>query len=325
VHWRLVGKTDRPGWFGDHEADIVARHSGGSQFYVRGQAVPARRNFELIRGLLDVEGVTAVVRQDGGRSLLVVRELGKELVLDHFTHPAVQPERTPLLTAIDNAHLEHYVSLLAKPEVTRKLVLGPEDGNLVELDRRLLEAFDESLLGAAPLGGGYDPARERREQPDVLVDHVAMQAPFGKQGQVLHVRARLADAGRTWASLLSDDPLSPTLDELSLQDAAPIFEPARGGATLPFVLRGTPTEAVLIHGLHRAASLMRQVEMNHPNTVHGKASAWEFVMPTSDLAAIVGADAPASGLRTAFAEQPHTVEVSFDATREHLEVEVRPR
>jgi hypothetical protein len=325
VHWRLVGKTDRPGWLADHEADVVARHSGGSQFYVRGQAVPARRNFELIRGLLEVEGVTIVVRQDGGRSLLVVRELGSQLVLDHFTHPAIQPERSPLLAAFDNAHVEHYVSLLAKPGATRKLVHDPRDGNLVELDRRLLEAFDDSLLGAAPLGGGYPEAQQTREQPEVFVDHVAIQAPFGKEGQVLHVRARLTEDGHDWANLLPPDLLGPTLDELALENAAPVFVPPPGAVALPFVLRGTPTEALLFHGVHRVPELMRQVEISHPSTVQGKADAWQFVMPTDDLGAIVGADAPAKGLRTALSERPHTIEVGFDAAREHLDVEIEPR
>jgi hypothetical protein len=325
VHWRLVGRTDRPGWFGEHEAEIVARHEGGSTFYLRGQAVPARRNFELIRTLLDVEGVTAVVRQDAGRSLLVVRELGSDLVLDHFSHITVQPERMPLMSALDNAHPDHYIALLDKPSATRSLVFGPEDGNLVELDRRLLEEFDESLLAAAPLGGGYEVARETREEPTPFVDHIAIQAPFGKEGQVLRMKARLSVEGRDWANVLSDDRLSPTLDELGIDENAIVFDPPRGGATLPFVLRGTPTNALLVHGLHRVPEFMRQVEMSHPNTVQGKASAWEFRMPTDDLAAIAGVDAPATGLRGSFVERSYVIEARFDATREHLEVEVYPR
>ena len=325
VHWRLVGKGDRPGWFADHEAEIVARHEGGSTFYVRGQPVPSRLNFELVRTLLEVEGVAAVVRQDGGRSLLVVRELGSELVLDHFTHVAIQPERSPLLEVLDNAHAARYVALLAKPEATRTLVFGPEDGNLVEIDRRLLEAFDESLLAAAPLGGGYELERETREEPEPFIERVAIQAPFGQQGQVLRLRAELTEAGHDWAVLLPDDLLGPTLDELAIEDATIAFEPPAGGAELPFVLRGTSTNAVLVHALHRVRGFLRQVEMSHPNTVQGKASAWELKMPNDDLAGIVGVDAPGRGLRGAFVERGYVIDVGFDAERRQLEVEARPR
>lgn len=327
VHWRLVGKSDRPGWFADHEADIVARHEGGSTFYVRGQPVPARRNFELVRTLLAVEGVTAVVRQDAGRSLLVVRELGKELVLDHFAHVTIAPERTPLLEALDNAHVEHYVALLAKPTATRTLVFGPEDGNLVEVDRRLLEAFDDGLLAAAPLGGGYDATREDREEPEPFLQHVAIQAPFGHQGQILRMRAELTPAGHDWAVLLTNDLLGPTLDELGLDDDEPTiaFRPPSDGAPLPFLLRGTPTNAVLLHGVHRVRELLRQIEMKHPNTVQGKASAWTLQMPSDDLESIVGVDAPARGLREALLAGSYAIDVGFDASRDHVEVELHPR
>jgi hypothetical protein len=246
-----------------------------------------------------------------------VRELGSDLVLDHFSHITVQPERMPLMSALDNAHADHYIALLDKPSATRSLVFGPEDGNLVELDRRLLEEFDESLLAAAPLGGGYEVARETREEPTPFVDHIAIQ--------VLRMKARLSVEGRDWANVLSEDLLSPTLDELAIEESTLVFAPARGGATLPFVLRGTPTNALLVHGLHRMPEFMRQVEMSHPNTVQGKASAWEFRMPTDDLAAIAGVDAPATGLRGSFVERSYVIEGQFDATREHLEVEVYPR
>ena len=325
LHWRIVGKTDRPGWLAEHESDIVQRHPGGSTFYVRGQTVPARYNHELIKALLQVEGVTAVVRQDGGRGLLVVREIEKELVLDHFAYAAVDAEHMPLLSALDNAHADHYIARLAKPSSRRDLEFVPQDGNLIEVDRLLLEEVDRFIIAAAPLGGGYDTTRERRSEPDAFVDRVSIQAPFGKQGTVLRVRLQLSSAGQGWANALSDDVLSPTLDELDLAEVSPTFVPPPGAADFAFVLRGTLTNEHLLHGLHNAPTLMRQVEMSFPNTVRGKASAWEFNMPPDDLSRFTSKEAPAAGLRKALFDKAYEVEVGFDNARTEMSAEFRPR
>ena len=326
VHWRIAGKTDRANWFPEHESLLLPRHTGGSTFYVRGQAVPARKNYELVRELLEVEGVTAVVRQDGGKALVVVRELGKELIIDHFSHPAISNDRVPLLAALDNAHAEHYKALLEKPTERRSLVFEPQDGTMLEIDRPLLEEVDRLILSAAPLAGGYNLDRERRVEPTVLIDRVAIQAPYGKKGQVLKARIQLNADGQGWANTLQDEVLSPTLDELGLSGDPIVFEPDPNiPSDLPFVLRGAVTNEQLIQGFHGIPSLMRQIEMRHPNTVQGKASAWKFIMPPDDLESFVGEDGRAMGLRQGFFDRAYVVEMSFDQGREAITVEAKPK
>lgn len=324
VHWRLVGRTDRAGWFADRLDALVAKHPGGSTVYRRGQAVQRRGNHALVQGLLEQDDVVAVIRQDTGRALLVAREIGKMLVLDHFAHVPVSPEYEPLLAYLDNAHLESYVRRLARPEERRSTGLDPRKGDLAEVDRALLENVDALLIAASPLlGRAYDSASERRVEPDVLVDRVTLQAPFGAQGAALVARLQLSDAGRVWAQTLGDELLSPTLDELGLTGRGPELVQPRG-LELPFYLRGTSVDAVLVHGIHHVSVVMKQIEMDHPSSVQGRANAWRFDLPARDP--VPDADAAVlRGLRGELATRPYTARAELDPARETLELELRPR
>ncbi len=312
MHWRLVGKTDREGWFVERQATLLARHEGGSTIYVRGQAVPLRDNGELIRALLDEEGVVAVAHQDSGRGLLVVRELGSRLVLDHFAYPVVGPRELPLLAFIDNANVERYRSLLAKPSATRKLTFDPAKGNLIEVDVGQLAEVDGVFEAAAPLASL--PVAPSRELPARRVERVAVQAPFGKQGTVLEVAVALTEDGREWANLLTNSPLSPTLDELGEEE--PVL-PDEVRSELPYALAGTAFESSVVYGLEQVTGLMKQVEMRYPSSVQGSARAWSFAMPPSDLSGLVTEAARFEGLRKNFEAQAYGVEVSVadDSTR----------
>ena len=212
MHWRLVGKTDRAGWFARQQEVLLERHEGGSTVFVRGQAVPGRGNGPLVEALFEEEGVVAIVRQNSGQALLVVRELGKTLVLDHFEYPAAGDTITQLLPFLDNASVGRYRALLAKPSDTRKLRLEPGKCNLVEVDVSHLEAVDAAIRGGADFYDG-SPAPER-QLPERRVELVAAQAPFGKQGQELDVRIELTESGAAWASLLTSADLMPGLDGL---------------------------------------------------------------------------------------------------------------
>ncbi len=321
LHWRLVGKTDRTRWFEERQYTLLERHPGGSTIYVVGQAVPLRNNAELIRALLDEEGVVAVARQDSGRALLVVRELDGQLVLDHFSYPAVGPRALPLLAVLDNASVATYRELLAKPTATRKLRLEPGRGNLIEVDIELLADVDARVEASAPLAGARVRGSEARER---LVDYVAIQAPFGKQGQELVIDAELSEAGQRWASMLTTDPLTPTLEELggvAEQEA----QPRSNRAELPYALRGTAFEALVVHGLEQVPELMRQVETRYPSSIQGTARAWQFEMPPSDLGPIVGAGARFEGLRQAFERVPYRVEVELDDAQPRIRATLAPR
>lgn len=323
VHWRLAGRTDRPGWFSERLDTLVAKHPGGSTIYRRGQAVATRDNYRLLRALLEHDHVVAVVRQDAGRALLVAREIGNTLVLDHFAYTALDPDLHPLLGALDNAHVDDYVRALTRPEDRRAPGLPPREGTLVEVDRARLEDVDALLVAASPLTGRrYEEDAEMRDAPDVLVDHIALQAPFGADGAKLVVRFELSEAGRLWAQTLGDGILSPTLDELGLAGRGPEHVPAE--PALDFHLRGTPTDLLLVHGLHLVPPLMRRIEMNDPSSVQGRADAWRFELPAADPTPEAD-PIVLRALRDRIASRPHVVQAELDPARETLKLELRPR
>ena len=316
LHWRLVGKTDRPGWFERQQETLLERHEGGSTVFVKGQAVPGRGNGPLVEALLEEEGVVAVVRQNSGQALLVVRELGKTLVLDHFAYPGAGETLTPLLPFLDNASIGRYRALLAKPSETRKLRLEPGKGNLVEVDVTHLEAVDDALRGGA---GFFDrtpgPAREL---PERRIELVTAQAPFGNQGRQLDARIELTDAGAQWAALLTSAELTPSLDALDLEPVE--VEPPDDG--VPYVLAGSVFESSVVYGLEQVPAVMGAVEERYPGSVDGTARAWSFTMPLSNLDGVVAPEAGFLGLRTAFAERVYAVDVAV-ADRA-LQVTVQP-
>ena len=324
VHWRLVGRTDREGWFAEHHHDLIDRHAGGSTVFIPGQPMPTRNRDELVAALLEVEDVTAVVRQDGGRALLVVRELGSRLVLDHFEYAAVDPSLVSLLPFLDAANPDAYLQRLDKPASTRKLSVDPADGNLVEVDRPLLDQVDALVLAAAPLAGGYDADQAERSQPEPFVQRVSLQAPFGAQGEVLRARLELTEAGTKWAQSLSEDLLTPTLSELGLSDEAPTYTPPPN-SRLIFALQGTVTDAVLLQGIHRVPDLMRRIEMNHPSSIQGRRSAWRFELPASTFEGVLAKDDPFSGLREQLSKKPYLLETSLSSDRDVLGVQLAPR
>lgn len=318
IHWRLVGKFDREGWFARQKNTLIERHEGGSTVFEKGEAVPKRGNGPLIKLLLDEDDVVAVVRQDSGQALLVVREIDKALVLDHFAYFGVGDTLTPLLPYLDNASLPRYRALLAKPTETRKLRLEPGKGNLVEVDVSHLATLDAALRRGVDL---YDAEiGPQRELPARRVEYVAAQAPFGKQGQRLDVRVELTSEGTEWASLLTSADLLPGLEDLGLE---PVELPAVD-STLPYPLAGTSFEDSVVYGLEGVPTLMDAIESRYPGAIKGTAKSWSFVMPLSNLEGLVAPNARFTGLRTGFAERVFEVEVDVADEGRVLQVAVAP-
>jgi len=320
VHWRLVGKLDRPGWFVRQQSLLAERHDGGSSIFAKGQAVPRRGNGALLKALLEEDDVVAVARQNSGLAVLVVREIGKTLVMDHFAYPAVSGQALPILPYIDNAAIGRYRSLLAKPTETRKLRLQPGKGNMLEVDFSHLETFDTAISSGAVLAG-MNPASPRIV-PERAVELVAAQAPFGKQGQQLDVRIELTSVGTQWAQLLTSSDLLPGLDSLEL---VPVEGLPETGTKLPFLVAGTALEEDVVYGLEQVPTLMDDVESRYPGSIGGTGRAWSFTMPLSNLSEVVSESARFKGLRSAFAEREYAVEVTVTSEGDALLATVAPK
>lgn len=288
LHWRLAGRTDRIGRFVARHDDLVARHLGGSEVYLQGTPLPPRHGTALIRKLLTVEGVVAVVRQDGGRALLVVRELDDQLILDHFAYPSwgeiVDPAVYPLLPYLDDAQVERYRKALAPPAKARELLLDPREGYLVELDRAALERVDRGQIVATQFAGrSYDDSREQRVLPPLLVDRLAFQVPFGTEGKALRMHLRLTDAGRRWVGAVDGVELADALTSLGQIDVTPSYRPARPGFEQMFLLRGTPVDELLFAGPSALPQVLAAVEAAHPGSLDGDIDDWQAELPSGPM------------------------------------------
>lgn len=313
VHWRLVGRTDRPGSFARDSAALVARYEGGSTVFVAGQAVPRRHNHAWVKHLLGLPDVTAVVVQDAGRATMVVREVGRLLVIDHLAYPPTEPANVPMLALWDNARLDEAATLLARPTEARSLGFSPAEGNLVEVDGPGLAAVDRAIDAAGPLRGPID------EEIEVLattgkIDRVTLQAPFGREGQELRARVRLSASGQAWAAGLGGVRMSPTLDELGLSLEPPAEDDDAAAVAGPW-----------LRALEPWAWAWKRIEMEHPGTIGGTAQAWDYAVPTSDLSDVFGIDAGWPSLREAIGARPYRLQVTLDRDRETLTAELRPR
>jgi hypothetical protein len=325
LHWRLAGRTDRPGWLVDRLAELLPRHSGGVTVFQPGQAIPSRHNHALVRRLLEVPGAVAVLHLDGGRAMLVARELDGALVLDLLAFPGVDPRLVPLLPFIDDARVDDLADALVQPVAAWSSPLALDDGNVVHLDRAALRAVDSLVLAMAPLAGAAAaPTRLPEPAAPPLVDAITLQAEFGAEGKRLRARLRLSEEGQQWAQTLSSAVLGPELDALGLP-----LDPPRSQSLdveLAFVVHGLPPERLVLDGLARAPSLLRSLEMHHPSSVGGRLDAWDVSLPP-------GAVAPGGTVMPplelgAWAErvgaEHHRLRTSFDTARRHLDVTLEP-
>lgn len=328
VHWRLAGRTDRPGWLAEKSSDLVARHTGGSTIFRPGEPVPDRGNYRLIEGLLELEDVVLVARQDNGTGLLVARVQDDAMILDHFSVPAPASRFTGLFAAIDNATVGTFVAALAQPDSGSHWVPGrdPTKGALVELHADGLARMDDLVIAQLVLGERrYPRDAESWDVPPPLVDRMVLQAPFGAEGLALDVDLWLSEAGRTWAAALADTRLSPDASELSLPGDTPKWTPPQLPGMPTFWLRGSPAAAIGIHGLAWAGELARRIEMEYPGSLDGTARAWELQLPQGSIgyAGAVPVVPGAESIADIIANRPMHATATISDSR--VRIEVRPR
>jgi hypothetical protein len=340
VHWRLFGRSDRPGRFAEHYEDLLDRHTGGAEVYLRRSALPPVAGFELVRGLLTLEHVVAVVREDGGRALLVVREIDDQLIFDHFAYPdlvepggagrgakiSIDVELLTMLPRIDDAQLAWYREALEPPTQTRELLFDPRDGYMVEIDRAALERVDTSLIVAASFAGQtYDVAGETRVLPTLLVDRFAFQVPYGTEGLVLRGRARLTDQGRQWLDGFADTPAIEALAGLGHLDVRPEFQPARqDGVAQLFLLRGRPSDHLLFAGANALPRVLHAIEASAPGSIDGDIDDFTVALPSGPMPGVEGRPG-AEELRERLSLEPHRLEVELVEGGRVIEVELKSR
>ncbi len=323
VHWRVSGPTDRPGWFARRVGQLLAQHPGPSDPHLRGEALPDRTELALARALLDAPDVTAVVVQDTGQALLVVREVDDVLVLDHLSYPPLAPSRRGLVRYWESLHAQDVLARLAAPQRPATLRFDPRRGTVVEMHLPALAGVDAGIEAASILSPHPHPPGPHGEPiPAPVVEHAAVQAPFGTRGTELVARFELSEAGREWAQAIPNQVLSPTLDELGTPLLVP-FAPPEGLTPLPFVLRGTWIERVWAYGPRLVPPSLAAVEMANPGAISGKVEDFSIDL-RSPPADIFPEDDALDRLRARLAERPHVLRGGFDAERTEIRVHLAP-
>ena len=334
THWRLFGRTDRPGRFAARHEELLARHAGGSEVFTKRTPLPPYPGTKLIAALLAVDDVVALVRQDSGHALLVVREIDDQLVLDHFAYPSwakvrapVDPEIHALLGHLDDAQIGRYRRALAPPAQARELLFKPRKGYLVELDRAALERVDRATLIASRFAGlSYDPSDERRVLPPLLVDRFAHQVPYGTEGQALKIRARLSDEGRRWIAGVAELDIARALETLGQVELTPEFEaPAKTTIAPLFVLRGRAIEQLLFAGASGLPQVLLAIEAAAPGSLDGEIDDFEFELPTGPLPGDFPSRPGSRELRERLSIDPHELEGGLREGGRVLELELERR
>jgi hypothetical protein len=334
THWRLAGRTDRPGRFMARSEQVLARHLGGSELFVAKTPLPPQRGAALIAGLLALEHVVAVVRQDGGRALLVIREIGDELVLDHFAYTdwqalgagRVDAELYALLGHLDDAQLPRYRAALERPSERRELLMKPRKGYLVELDHAGLERVDQALLVAAEFGRlSYDEAGERRELPARMVDRLGYQVPYGTEGEVLTARLELSEAGRGWLAAVAGQTPLEAATSLGQADVVPVFAAAEPGFAAQFVLRGQAIEQMLFAGPPGLPKLLLAIAAADPKALAGELDDFRVELPTGPLPGGFPSRPGVTELRERLSIAAHRLAVKLEDRGRVLALELKRR
>ncbi len=312
LHWRLFGISDRPGWFVDRFTKLVGRYEGGSTIYGREEPVAEDVAHALTRALLAEPDVVAVVRQDGGRAHLVVRELPRgRLVFDYFRYAVDDLEAVQLMGSISASDLDVFRQAMKPPEQAVRPELDPRDGPLIVMDLNNLERVDQMLsLHARFDTRGYDLQGEVRERPLPLVDRAEIQVPFGHDGEKLDGRFRLSAEGSAWMAAVRDMPLPAAAEDLRLDPAPPRFEPSPNPPD--YVLRGTPVDHVWFLGVHGLAEVFDAMEREHPGKLEGTPAKLQLPIPSGPMPMDLGTREGLRPLRERLSKRSHELTVAED-------------
>jgi len=306
-HWRMFGRADRPDRFATRFFDIVGMYEGGSELFVPGQTPTGDRGDALVAALLEQPGVKAVVRQDAGLAVLVVREHASHLVFDHFAYDSVSGRFGTLVSELDDLHIDWHLDALALGIGDPEFHFDLRDGPFLGVYREPLERVDEVVQGGSLLvDRRYDRARERHAHPPVFVDRVEVSLPRGEADETLSAWVHLTAAGVEAIEAVGDGQLAVSFDDLPIDPTPPSFEPA---VPLPFVARGQPTQSVLFDGLHGVFSVLHAVERANPGALVGNLDVFEITFPSGPLPGELSTRPGAERLRERLSKRPHQLTV----------------
>lgn len=306
-HWRLFGTADRPDRIAVRFPDVVGMYEGGSELFVPGQEPGGGRSDELVAALLAEPEVVAVIRQDGGTAMLVVRSHRGQLVLDHFAYDRLSDRYGRLVSELDRAHIDWHRARLelgsggGRPEFH----FSPSDGSFMGVYGEPLAQVDAMVEAAARMQGlRYDRSQEISKRPPVLVDRVEISLPGSADGGSFEAWVHLTAEGVEVVDAATEDQLSVQFGDLAFDDQQPIFEPDE---PLDFVGRGQPVERTLLDGIHGFFSVLETVERAQPGAVVGNLDELTVNFPSGPLPGELETRPGLQSLRELLSKQRHVL------------------
>ncbi len=228
-HWRLVGRTDRPGFWEHRYRWLKRRFDGASEAFEPGVPATTGPSMLLVNALLEAPGVVMVVRQEGGRSILVVREPEKDmLVFDLFRKPVYENESLSLLHKLDDVRPGTYLDALSKPASALKLPGNPRKSMTTWMSHDGLERVDAALRAVNNFFQ-LPPLKRIDEGVEPLVETILWTTPVGEgeDPSTSEVTLSLTEEGVAWAAAARDEGFASQiyeLAELEEKRESPIFE-----------------------------------------------------------------------------------------------------
>lgn len=228
-HWRLAGRTDRAGFWEHRYRWLKRRFSGSSEAFEPGTPATTGPSKSLINALLEAPGVVMVVRQEGGRSIVVVREPGNDLlVFDLFRKPVYENESLSLLHKLDDIRPQAYLDALGKPEVPMKLAGDLRKSMTTWMSRDGLERVDAATRAVAfffnlPRLKGVD------EEVPPFADAIRWTTSVveGADPSTSEVHMSLTDDGVAWVDTVRAEGFASQIYELAEAEEAresPLFD-----------------------------------------------------------------------------------------------------
>lgn len=216
-HWRLVGRTDRPGFWEHRYRWLKRRFRGAVEAFEPSAPATTGPSMKLVNTLLEVPGVVMVVRQEGGRSILVVREPEKGmLTLDLFRKPIYENESVSLLHTLDDLRSEDFVAALAKPDSALKLKGDLRKSVTTWINRDGLERVDAATRAIAFFF--QLPSIDRVEESvEPLVESALWMTSVreGENPETSEIRLSLSEEGKAWVATLRDDGFAAQIYDLA--------------------------------------------------------------------------------------------------------------
>lgn len=274
-HWRLAGPIGRPGRLAALHVDIAAHLGVGGDAFAPDGRRPRTGSDPLVESVLEVDDVQAVLRVDGSRGLVVIREIGRLLVIDYFWHIADGPRWQTHYPRFDAAAIDETLAALALPDERS----GPAPTRPTHIyDAAAFLEIDSLRKAATSLWAEpYDPTREVYERQPLVFSRLRFES--GPEG--LELFGVLTPEGEAFLTLGDGGTIVERAGPMQGYRQPFAFDP--GPRDPGYVFRGSPLERGWFDGPRSIGVLISTIASVSPEAVRGTIDKFKLQLPVGPL------------------------------------------